>query len=133
MPPDKFDNVARMRAFVTQVQEQGHLELFDQFVHPDFRDHPVKIGQPNDRFAIRKTLEGFHAAFADIKVQVLHCIENDGVVATNKILSGKLVQEWHGMMPDGGRVEVRVMDFVRFHDGKMIEHWAAVNPLASEV
>jgi predicted ester cyclase len=122
-------NVERMRAFVKDVQQNGNLELFDRFIHPDCRDHPLTPGQPNDCKAIRGVIEGLHDSFSDIKVEILHCVEHDGTVATNKILSGVLVKEWNGMVPDGKRVQMRIMDFVRFHEGRMIEHWATANPL----
>lgn len=37
------------------------------------------------------------------------------------------------MLPTAERVEIRVLDFVRFHEGKMIEHWAAMNPVERKI
>ncbi|KJZ73124.1 hypothetical protein HIM_07508 [Hirsutella minnesotensis 3608] len=132
MASDNKGNVERMLAFIKDVQQDGKMELFDDFVHPDFQDHPLGSSPVTGRGPARQLMEGLRSVFSDIKVQVLQCIEQDGVVATNKVLTGVLVKEWHGIVPDGRRVELRIMDFVRFRDGKMVEHWSAVNPHVPE-
>lgn len=66
-----LNNVERMRAFITQVQEQGRIDLFDKFIHPAFQDHLIRIGQSNDRNALREVLQELHAAFSNIKIEVV--------------------------------------------------------------
>ncbi len=46
----------RMRYFVEQVQEVGRLDLIDELVHPDFRNHTAEPGQRDDREGVRETM-----------------------------------------------------------------------------
>jgi SnoaL-like polyketide cyclase len=56
-----------------QVQEEGRLELIDDFVHPDFHHHTVESGQRDDRAGVRETTRAMHEAFSELRVEVLHC------------------------------------------------------------
>lgn len=120
-----------MLKFITEVQEKGDLSLFDQIVHPDFYDHAHDDNQPRDREAGRAVLRAIHAGLSDIKVEVIHCICTDAVVATNKVIRGKLTGELFGKPATGGTVEMRVMDFVRFENGMFREHWANAGQMRS--
>ena len=65
-----------------------------------------------------------HTALAEVKVEIVQCVCTGDVVATNKVISGKQVGELFGQPASNQRVELRIMDFIRIQDGKMIEHWA---------
>ncbi|WP_328608868.1 ester cyclase [Amycolatopsis sp. NBC_00345] len=120
-------NVARMRAFVEQVHEGGRVELIEDFVHVDFRNRSAKKGRSTDRDGVVQVALALHAAFADLKVEIVHCVDTDDVVATHKIYRGRHVGEWLGTPPSGQNVEFRVMDFVRMRDGQFIEHWSVLD------
>ncbi|WP_370367454.1 ester cyclase [Catenulispora sp. GP43] len=40
---------------------------------------------------------------------------------------GRHTGGWFGIPPSGNRVEFRVMDLVRYRDGKWAEHWAVAD------
>ncbi|WP_326953792.1 ester cyclase [Amycolatopsis sp. NBC_01286] len=122
-------NIARMRAFVEQVHEGGRVELIDDFVHADFRNRSAKNGLPDDRRSVAAVTRALHTAFAGLKVEIVHCVDTDDVVATHKIYRGRHVGEWLGTPPSGQDVEFRVMDFVRMRDGQFVEHWSVLGPL----
>jgi predicted SnoaL-like aldol condensation-catalyzing enzyme len=75
-------NAERMRFFVEQVQERGRIELIDEFVRPDFRNHTVEPGQRDDREGVRETTAAMHAAFSDLRIEILHCLGDGELVAT---------------------------------------------------
>ncbi|MDT8914707.1 ester cyclase [Amycolatopsis sp. PS_44_ISF1] len=126
---EEIGNVARTREFVRLVQEQGRVERFDEFVHPEFRNHSAEPGLAGGRDGARATMTLLHRALADVRVEVVHCFEHDGVVATNKIIRGRHVGDWLGQAATGSRVALHVMDFLRFEDGRIIEHWSTARPL----
>ncbi len=49
------------------------------------------------------------------------------VVATSKTFTGTHQGDWMGIPPTGRRVTIRVMDFCRYRDGRMTEHWNIVD------
>lgn len=117
----------RMRYFVEQVQEKGRLDLIDGLVHPDFRNHTVEPGQRADRSGVRETTAAMHAAFSDLRIEVLHCLGDGDLVATHKLFRGRHTGSWFGVPPSGNQVEFRVMDLVRFRNGQWFEHWAVAD------
>lgn len=123
-------NAESMRFFIEQVQERGRTELIDELVRPDFRNHTVEPGQRDDREGIRETTAAMHAAFSDLRIEILHCIGDGEFVATHKVFRGSHTGAWFGVPPSGNPVEFRVMDLVRFQDGQLFEHWAIADALS---
>ncbi|WP_329059934.1 ester cyclase [Amycolatopsis sp. NBC_01480] len=121
-------DVTLMRAFVEQVHEGGRVELIEEFVDADFRNRSAKEGRSDGRDGVVEVVRALHAAFAGLKVEILHCVETGGVVATHKIYRGRHVGPWLGAPPSGLEVEFRVMDFVRVRDGRFVEHWSVLEP-----
>lgn len=122
-------NVERMWMFVEQVQEEGRLELIEDLVRPDFRNHTIEPGQRDDRAGIGETVAAMHEAFSDLRIKILHCVGDDEFVATHKVFRGRHTGSWFGLPPSGNAVEFRVMDLVRYRDGQWAEHWAVVGGL----
>ena len=120
-------NAESMRFFIEQVQERGRTELIDELVRPDFRNHTVEPGQRDDREGIRETTAAMHAAFSDLRIEILHCIGDGEFVATHKVFRGRHTGLWFGIPASGNPVEFRVMDLVRYQDGQWAEHWAVAD------
>jgi predicted ester cyclase len=118
-----------MRSFVEQVQEHGRFELIDELVRPDFRNHTVEQGQHDDRAGIGETVAAIHAAFSDLRIEIVHCVGDGDHVATHKMFRGRHTGSWFGVPPSGNAVEFRVMDLVRYRDGQWAEHWAVADAL----
>jgi predicted ester cyclase len=118
-----------MRAFVEQVHEGGRVDLIEEFVHADFHNQSAKEGRSTGRSGVAEVTLALHATFADLKVEIVHCVETDDVVATHKVYRGRHVGEWLDTPPSGLDVEFRVMDFVRMRDGRIVEHWSVLEPL----
>ncbi|MFD2419860.1 ester cyclase [Amycolatopsis pigmentata] len=123
-------NVDRMRFFVEQVQQGGRFELIDKLVHPGYHNHTVEPGQGNDREGVRATMAAMHAAFSELTVRILHCVGDGDLVATHKVFRARHTGPWFGVPPSGNQVEFRVMDLVRYRDGRMAEHWAVADALS---
>lgn len=116
-----------MRTFVEQVQEQGRLDLIDDFVRPDFRDRTAAPGQPADRSGLTAVTMAVHAAFSDLRVEIVHCVADGDLVATHKVFRGRHTGEWFGLAPSGNTVDLRIIDMVRFQDGQWAEHWSVAD------
>lgn len=129
---DASGNIARAREFVRKVQEEGRLDLIDDFLHPDFSNGTAEGDLPKDRTGVRIIMAALCDAFAERTIEIVHCSEADDVVASHKVLHGRHVGDWLGRPPSGERVCLRHMDFLRFEDGKIIEHWSALRPLQRE-
>ena len=123
-------NAERMRFFIEQVQEGGRIELIDELVRPDFRNHTVEPGQREDREGVRQTMAAMHEAFSDLRVEILHCLADGEFVATHKMFRARHTGPWFGIPASGNTVEFRVMDLVRYRDGQWAEHWAVADAVS---
>ena len=122
-------NTERMRLFVEQVQNNGHLGLIDQLISPDFRNHTPEPGQDNDRESVRASMTALRNAFSGFEVEIRHIVGDGDMVATYKVFRGRHTGEWFGIPPSGKPFELAVMDHVQYRDGMQIAHWAVADAL----
>ncbi|KAK3112102.1 hypothetical protein LTR53_011961, partial [Teratosphaeriaceae sp. CCFEE 6253] len=122
-------NVAMMRRFVMEVQQNGNFDLIDELVHPDFCDHTAQPGQSPHRDGVHGVMRYIHSIIADVKIEIIHCIGDGRVVATTKVLRGKQVGDIFGKPATNGRIEMRIMDFLVVEGNQFKDHWATLGPI----
>ena len=122
-------NVKRMHEFCRLLQQEKRIDLFDEYFHPDFQDHPLS-GGTTDRDMARKFMENLHVFVDDLEIEVVDCVGQGDMVATHKICRGRLNADFLGFS-GGQKINLRVMDFMRIRDGRIVEHWATQDPVGS--
>ncbi|MDX6376601.1 MAG: hypothetical protein QOE98_904, partial [Gaiellaceae bacterium] len=65
--------------------------------------------------------------FPDHDAKVIHMVAEGDLVATYKTFTGTHDGEFFGIPPTGRRATIGVMDFVRYEDSKIAEHWNVVD------
>ena len=120
-------NRDRQRQFVEVLQRDGDLDRVEEFIHPDAVDHSLPPGLPDGPEGARAVLGAIRAAFPDHDAEIVHVIAEGDLVATYKTFTGTNTGEFFGMPPTGKRATIRVMDFVRYRDGMIVEHWNVVD------
>jgi steroid delta-isomerase-like uncharacterized protein len=120
-------NKARQREFVETLQDRGELERVPEFVHPAFVDHSKVPGLPDGPEGVKAILGAIRQAFPDHDAKVVQMIAEGDLVATYKTFTGTNLGTFFGAPPTGKRATIRVMDFVRYRDGKVAEHWNIVD------
>ena len=120
-------NAERQREFVEVLQNEGQLDRVEEFVHPEFVDHSAPPGVPGGPDGVRAVLGAIRAAFPDHDAKVVHLVGEGDLVATYKTFTGTHTGDFFGMPPTGKRGTIRVMDFVRYRDGLVAEHWNVVD------
>ncbi|KAK5732231.1 hypothetical protein LTR17_010677 [Elasticomyces elasticus] len=137
MPPPTTpaQNVALMRnRYITSIQQNNNLTLIDSVFHKDFFDHTATPpGSGKGRDYVRAIIQHLHSALREIQIEVVHCICENNVVATTKVLRGKQVGELFGHKPKTTEalIEFMVMDFMTVVDGMLGEHWATIGEVES--
>ncbi len=117
----------RQEAFVAILQNEGQLDRVEEFVAPDFVDHSAPAGLPSGPEGVRAILGMIRAAFPDHDAQVEQMVGEGDLVATYKTFTGTHLGDFFGLPATGRRATIRVMDFVRYRDGKIREHWNIVD------
>lgn len=120
-------NKERQRQLVDVLQNEGQLERVEEFVDEDVVDHERRDGTPGGAEGVRAVFAAIRQGFPDHDAQVVHMIDEGDLVATYKTLTGTNTGELFGMPASGRTATIRVMDFVRYKDGKVAEHWGLVD------
>lgn len=127
--PGAAEAVAAMRRFITEVQQDGKVDLMEQFIHPDFVDHTPEPGNPPGLEGVYEVHKIIHSALEDRKFEIVHCVSDGKVVATSKIFRGKQVGDFFGSPATGETIQIHVMDFMTFVDGRFKDHWATLGSI----
>ena len=120
-------NKARQAAFVDVLQAKAALDRVGEFVRPDFVDHAAPPGLPGGPEGVKIVLGMIRQAFPDHDAKIVHMIAEGDLVATYKTFTGTHRGDFFGTPPTGRRATIRVMDFVRYRDGRIAEHWNIVD------
>jgi predicted ester cyclase len=122
------DNIEKVRELLTQVFSEGNYEALGELIAPDFCEHQ-NGSQGTGPEAVRRTASGLRASFPDLTVEVQDAIADEDTVWVRARARGTETGGVAGRPPSGRRVEVDVIDIVRFRDGLMIEHWGVADRL----
>lgn len=120
-------NKARQQNLVATLQHEGRLDRVGEFIRPDIVDHSAMPGMPKGVEGVQAILGAIRQAFPDHDAKVIHMVADGDLVATYKTFTGTHRGDFFGMPATGRRATIRVMDFVRYRDGKVAEHWNIID------
>jgi predicted ester cyclase len=123
-------NKAVLRRILTEVFEEGRLEVLDEVLTDDFVNHRTPPGVGNDAAGLKQIVAFERAGFPDLTYTVEWEVEEDDLVIQVAMAAGTHQGEMFGVPPTGRRVEWRQAHVARMVDGRMAEHWG-VSDLAS--
>ncbi len=124
-------NINAARRLFDEVISRGQVDAADGLIAPDCVDHNPSPGQRQGRSGILEFFGQIRSAFPDWRVQIEDLVaQGDRVVArlTADVTHGGV---FFGIAPTGRRVHVRVIDILRFENGRIVERWGERNDLES--
>jgi predicted ester cyclase len=120
------ENKVLVRRYYEEVLNEGQLQVFDELADPTFISYLADgsgIGLDVYKQAIRGTL----AAIADLHVSIEDQITENDKVVTRWKAKGTPQVEFAGIKPTGRTVTITAIHIHRVQDGKLMEHWEAIN------
>jgi predicted ester cyclase len=113
------ENKAIVRRFI-EAYNQQNLDLFDDFVAPDFVDHT------HQQQGLENLKKIFNIAF--IGMPDLHETIEDIIAEGDKVwaritYTGTHTGEWFGLAPTGKKVTINLFAIYRIVNGKIVEGW----------
>ena len=117
------ENKSAFRRTYEEVFNQGNLAVVDEVVAPDFVDREQHPGNAPGPEAVRTVATMLCTAFPDLHFTIEELIAEGDLVAGRLTMRGTHDGPLMGMPPSGRAVEQSHMLFVRFRDGKAVEHW----------
>ena len=117
-----------VRRLTDEVFLAGNVSALDELVADSFTSHDPPPGIPGTKDGLRQLAEMVTAAFSDRAADFDEFLDTaDGRVVENWAMTGKHTGEAFGLPPSGQEIRVRGVELWRCENGKIAEHWGAVD------
>jgi hypothetical protein len=125
-----MDHVATMRRLYDLIND-GDVEGFDRVMAADFVEHEETPGLAPTREGVKEFFAMYLAAFPDLRFDPQDVLSSGDKVVARARVTGTHQGEFLGIPPTGKRIDVQLIDIVRFgDDGLAHEHWGVLDALA---
>lgn len=121
MSADQNKTIARR--FFEDAFSNGHLEVLDELLAPDYVDHDSPPGTPPGPDGIRYLLSAFRNAFPDVRFTIEDQLAEGDKVVTRYTFRGTHQGELFGIPPTGRQVAFPGISIYRIENGRMQEAW----------
>ena len=124
------ENKAQFRRAYEEVLNRGDLSVVDELIAPDFLNHEAPPGRDRGPESMRGLATMLRTAFPDLRFTIEELVAEGDIVAGRLTMSGTHDGPLMGMPPTGRAVRQEHMHFVRYRDGKAVEHWGVWDDLS---
>jgi predicted ester cyclase len=126
----QYSNEQLFRILIEEGFGKGDVTLFDKYSSQDFVEHQYGFNPPKVE-AVKKAIQSLHNAFADFSMVIEDLVVFDDKVWGRMTARGIQKGQFGPMPPTGKKIEITVIDIMRFKEGKLIEHWGVPDRLAA--
>jgi predicted ester cyclase len=116
-------NKAGFRRVYEEGLNGGNPAVADELIDPEFLDREAHPGGNRGPESFRQLITMLRTAFPDLRFEIEDLIAEGDTVAGRLTMNGTHEGPLMGMPPTGHAVRQAHMHFVRFRDGKAVEHW----------
>jgi len=117
-------NKAIVRRFYEEVMSQGNMNLLDEIMASDFKDHGETLfGSPQGRDTLKQGITASRAVFGDLHVQLHDVIADEEMVGVRGTMRCTHQGEFLGVSPSGNELSWNGLALFRIVDGKITERW----------
>jgi predicted ester cyclase len=107
----------------------GDTSVVDELLAPDYVNHQVFPGLPDDREGIKQVIGSMRTAFPDLDIEIHDIVAEDDMVYVRATIHGTHLGPLSGMEPSGRQVAFDTIDTFRLADGVQVEHWGVTDQL----
>jgi predicted ester cyclase len=123
MSATEAENKAQFRRAYEELLNGGNLAVAEDLVAPEFLNHEAPPGRNRGPESMRGLATMLRTAFPDLHFTIEELVAEGDTVAGRLTMSGTHRGPLMGMPPTGRSARQDHMHFVRFQNGKTIEHW----------
>lgn len=110
--------------YFEEVWNQGRVDVLDELIAPDYVNHSPGIPNPRPGPAdLKPIVLAMRAGIPDLHYEILDMAVAPDKVAVHVRLTGTHTAPLFGMAPNGGRIDVRQMQFEWIRNGQIVQHW----------
>ncbi len=121
-------NKATHRRIAAVFTGEGRIESIDELVAPDYQNHtPLPPPVPEGREGLKVFANALRSAFPDLEHRVDVEVGEGDLAVICLTRTGTMTGAFLGTPATGKQATWSEVHISRFKDGKVIEHWAAVD------
>ncbi len=122
-------NKAQFLRTYEELFNKGNVAIADELVTPDFLNHEAPTGMDRGPESMRYAVIMLRTAFPDLHFTIEELVAEGDIVTGRLTMTGTHQGPFQGIPPTGRSFQEAQMHFVRFRDGKAIEHRAVRDDL----
>ena len=123
------DSKTLMRRLYEEISA-GNLDVIDELLADDMVEHEETPGLEPNKEGVKQFFAMFRAAFPDLRLEPHELISEGDLLCARATMTGTHQGDFMGIAPTGKRVEMQLIDIVRFRDGQAVEHWGVTDAMA---
>jgi steroid delta-isomerase-like uncharacterized protein len=125
-----MDYAATMRSAYDRIN-MGDIEGFGALLADDFVEHEETPGFPPTKEGVVQFFRMYRAAFPDLRMDTEDVLASGDKTVARVRATGTHQGELMGIPPTGKRVDVQLIDIMKFDDAGLVrEHWGVVDTMA---
>jgi len=131
---DEEKNKALTRWWWEEVWVKGNVAATDEFMAPNYVDHPNLPGLPPGPEGMKQALTYYHSASPELQATIDDIFAEGDRVALRWSARGTHLGEWLDVPPTGHHFTMSGITIYRLAEGKAVEGWNSieVNPTEEE-
>jgi predicted ester cyclase len=126
----QYSNEQLFRILIEEGFGKGNITVFDKHSSQDFVEHQYGFSPPNVE-GVKRAIQSLHKAFSDFSMVIEDLVVYDDKVWGRMTARGIQMGQFGPMPPTGKKIEITVIDIMRFKEGKLFEHWGVPDRLAA--
>jgi predicted ester cyclase len=130
--PEDLDRIkATARRIWEEIIPEADVSAVPQVMHADSVDHSARPGEPQGIAGLVGAIHWLNGAFSDLRFEIHHVLADGDTVAVHCSLRGTHTGDLMGVAPTNRSIVTPMVQLLRFRDGKVAEHWAIHDDLAT--
>lgn len=118
------ENKTIVRHFYEEVMNKGNVDLLDEIMAADFKDHGETLfGSPQGRDTLKQGIIASRSVFADLTVELHEIIADGEMVGVRGTMRCTQQGTFLGVAPSGNELSWTGLAMFRITDGKLAERW----------
>jgi predicted ester cyclase len=122
-------NEQLFRKIIEEGFGKGDPTVIDALASPDFLEHQYGFTPPGAS-GVKRAIASLHDAFPDFSLTIEELVSSGDKVWGRMTARGTQEGQLGPMPPTGRRIEITVIDIMRFKDGRLVEHWGVPDRFA---
>jgi steroid delta-isomerase-like uncharacterized protein len=117
--------------YFEEVWNQGRVEVLDDLLTPDYRNHTPSIPNPRPGAAdLKPIVAAMRAGIPDLHYEILDLVATPHKVAVHVRVTGTHTGTLFGIPATGRAIDVRQMQIEWLENGRIAQHWRVTDELA---